>query len=187
MTSLFLFAGGVSAQEATPTVVIPAAADCTREARSVEELGALIATPVAPVASPAPGMPAGQAADEETTAAIEAAVYEFIACSNAGDSLRVLAFYSDRMAFSLLTGALTPEQVPLLGTPTTVEPGMETVIIEIGPVIDAGDGRYAVTVVGDDRSQPAPPRPVVLYWAQENGEWVIVDVYNADFQATPTP
>ncbi len=185
LVALGSFVAGTAAQPATPAAVAPEAAGCTRAPRSVESLRNLMATPIPAPASPVAGMPAGQPADAQTTQQIRDAIYGFVACTNAGDTLRTLAFYSEAMARTLLNGQIPPEFFDFLATPTTVEPGAETVILAIGPVVSLGNGTYAVSVTGDDRSSPEPAREVIMYWTREQGAWVIASVWNADFQATP--
>ena len=97
-------APGAGAQAGTPAAGpdVPAAAECTVEPRSEDELRALFrevaATPVAasPQASPTPAVgPTGDPADPQTVAEINATWRQFIACINAGDQARVFAFLSD--------------------------------------------------------------------------------------------
>jgi hypothetical protein len=92
----------------TPTVVapridIPDPDLCDVEPRTVEGMLALIATPIAqqptPTASPTEATATETVTDQPATAAIigqiQRTVREVVACGNAGDLLRVWAYFSD--------------------------------------------------------------------------------------------
>jgi len=76
----------------------PDPALCQVEPRPIAFFEALAATPVAALATPASLTPttiAGESADAQTLAEIEAAVDELAACRSAGDVLRLDALYTD--------------------------------------------------------------------------------------------
>lgn len=77
---------------------IPSPEDCTVEARSIESLLALAATPAAGDVAARTGAPpfaAGRPASPAEIAGVTATIREAIACDNAGETLRVWALYSD--------------------------------------------------------------------------------------------
>jgi hypothetical protein len=171
---------------ATPTVEgdVPSPEECTVEPISLERLAQLVATPVpepvaSPEASPTPfAMPEGRPADNATVAAITATIREYIACINAGDLARVLALYSDRAIVELLGlpagGEATAQEIlDSLGTPQVVPDDQRTVLIRIDEVLVLPDGRVAALILGDDRANPRPPGPALVYFVEIEGRWMI--------------
>jgi len=180
----------VASPEATPvaTSLVPAPEECTVEPISVERLSRLMAAPDAspiteteasPFASPAPFvMPEGQEADAATTAAITAAVREYVACVNAGDYARVMALMSDRLirelfAVPLASGATPQEILDQLGSAQPLPENQRTLIYGVDDVRVLPDGRVAALVVGDDLSKPGPPGPALFYFVQLDGRWLV--------------
>jgi hypothetical protein len=177
------------AQTATP--VAPAAEECTIAPISVERLAGILATPVArngleSEASPTPiVIPEGKPADDATTAAIEAAAREFIACLNGGDLHKVLAFYSDNAISTLV--------IPEFGVDATAQnifdrlaggqpaaEGSQTVFYGVEQVLNLPDGRVASLVIGDDLSKPGPAGPALVYWVKVDGQWLVDDFISSE-------
>jgi hypothetical protein len=174
------------AQDATPVPSpdVPAPEECTVEPISEEHLAQLVATPVpegmaTPEASPTPfAMPEGTPADEATITEITAAVRQFIACINAGDLPRVLALYSDRAIVEIFLApiggqATAREILDQLGAPQVLPEDQRTVLIRVDEVRVLPDGRVAALIFGDDRSNPRPPGPALVYFVKVEGRWLI--------------
>jgi len=174
-------AGSASAQESAATPTIPTAADCIIEPIAFERLASLSATPVAdaPVvaeASPAAvGMPAGEPADEVTTAAVQAVVTELIACINAGDTLRTLALYSDPFIYRGF-GGLSITQEMYDAESTNLQPraaGQEVALVEFGDAVVLEDGRVAILVRGDDFQTPGAASGTIFHLVEIDSQWLI--------------
>ena len=174
------------AQDATPAAGgdVPAPEECTIEPISVDHLTQLLGTPVpevvaTPAASPTPfAMPEGTPADEATVAEITAAVRQFIACLNAGDLPRVLALYTDRAIVELflapIGGEATAQQIlDALGAPEVVPEDQRTVLISVDDVRVLPDGRIAALITGDDRSNPRPAGPALIFFVEVDGRWLV--------------
>ena len=89
------------AQEATPPVgEVIEPGECQIGPRAIEDLEQLIGTPTADGAEATPDLTAigpltGEAADQETVAAVTATYRELVACLNAGEYLRLYALYTE--------------------------------------------------------------------------------------------
>jgi hypothetical protein len=186
MVALFslvvLGAPGAGAQEGTPTSGhdIPAAAECTVEPRSADELRALFreaaATGVAasPEASPTPAVPpAGDPADEQTVAEINATWRQFIACINAGDLARTFAFLSDDkvradFVFDIASGASEDDLIAyFMATPVPLPPDQSAPFFPFDDVRLLDDGRVAVVSPGE------PGQGEVLIFVKEEDRWLV--------------
>ena len=174
-------AGSASAQESAATPTIPTAAECTIEPIAFERLAALSATPVAdepiaPEASPAAvGLPAGDSADEETTAEVQEVVTQLIACINAGDTLRTLALYSDPFIYRGFGGLnITREMYD--AESTNLQPraaGQEVALVEFGDAVVLEDGRVAILVRGADLQSPGAASGTIFHLVEVDGQWLI--------------
>ena len=180
------------AQEGTPAGLdAPAAAECTVEPRSEDELRALFreaaATPVldSPEASPTPAAPPpGDPADEQTVAEISATWRQVIACINAGDQARMFALFSDDMvrrqlfidiAFGVTEDALFAF---LAATPVPLpDPSVPVVAFADARVLD--DGRVAVIGPGE------LGRGDVRIFVREGDRWLIDDWFDLTSSGTP--
>jgi hypothetical protein len=175
------------AQDGSPVASpdVPAAAECTVQPRSTDELRALFrevaATPVldSPQASPTPAVPpTGAPADEQTVAAINATWRQFIACVNRGDQARMFALYSDDMvrrqfvvdiAFGVTEDALFAY---LAATPVPIPPDQSAPFIPVADVRVLSDGRVAVIGPGDQG------RGDVRIFVKEGDRWLLDDWYD---------
>jgi hypothetical protein len=199
---------GARAQDATPVAspvgspFAPGPEECTVEPISLERLTQLMGTPVpvaivdvagTPVGSPTPfAMPEGQPADEATVAAITAAVREYVACLNAGDTARVLALYSDHglqvILADLIAGGATPQQIlGSFGTPQPLPDDQLNLLYGVDDVRVLPDGRVAALIVGDNLAEPGPPGPALLYYVQVDGRWLVDGFVATEEIVTPTP
>lgn len=133
----------VRAQEATPMMgpVVPDPAECMSEGRTLENIIALFtnATPYAEPAQPSSvEVPIGMTADADTSAAVNAAFREAVACLNAGDFGRFLGHLTDetvRVQFGwigeeLKNGALSSE----FANPTAVPAEFRQKILSISTI-----------------------------------------------------
>ena len=182
------------AQEGTPAtdLDVPAAAECTVEPRSEDELRALFreaaaATPVleSPEASPTPAVPpTGDPADAQTVAEISATWRQFVACINAGDQARMFALFSDDMvrrqlvvdiAFGVTEDALFAF---LAATPVPLpDPSVPVVPFDDARVLP--DGRVAVVGPGE------LGRGDVRIFVKEGDRWLIDDWFDLASSGTP--
>ena len=185
-----------AAQEAGPPggLDFPDPAGCTVEPRTVEELRALFraaaATPAAdasPAARPTPAaLPAGEPADDQTVAEVDAAWREFIACINAGDFRRTFALVSDdklRRDFAQDFAAGETED-SLIGffaaTPAALEPDHRAPFIALTDMRVLPDGRVAAVGPGETGQGE------VLIFVAEGGRWLVDDQFDRSPPATPT-
>jgi hypothetical protein len=176
----------ISAQQyATPD--IPSPAECTIAPRSVPS------PPTSGEATPSPGLARSLVpnayADEETVAEITAVVRGSIACSNAGDILRALAYFSDDYVAQMFNG---PDGVDYegflqyLATPAVaVPPDQQLAIISIDNVQWLDHIYVGATVVTGD---PAKPYSDYLIFVKEDGQWRIASSSPmTTVYASPTP
>jgi hypothetical protein len=179
-------ASGAGAQDGSPVASpdVPAAAECTVQPRSTDELRALfreVATPVldSPQASPTPAVaPAGAPADEQTVAAINATWRQFIACINRGDQARMFALYSDDMvrrqfrvdiAFGVTEDVLFAY---LAATPVPIPSDQSAPFVPVADMRVLSDGRVAVIGPGEQG------RGDVRIFVNEGDRWLLDDWYD---------
>lgn len=132
-----------SARQATP-VATPTAIDvgeCTTEPRSIDEMRSLIeaelpavlalfaGTPtVSSDATPLPTRVPGEPADDETVAVVTESIFQFMACTNAGNLPAAVSLLTDQAAGSYLAFAFMPFREiyeGMTGTPTTdIDPSL---------------------------------------------------------------
>lgn len=103
-----LLPAAAAAQPATPTAGVgPVAVVCTVEPRPVPEIVGLFFDPAGtPVATPSPAapipsedaLPAGEPVDEETAAAIDATLRQWIVCLGEGQTARGYALMTEEFA-----------------------------------------------------------------------------------------
>src|SRR5215218_2082376 len=194
LSLLVVGAPGAGAQAGTPAAVrdVPAAAECTVEPRSKDELRALLreasATPVldSPAASPTPAIvPTGAPADEQTVAEISATWRQFIACISAGDQARMFALFSDDMvrrqflvdvAFGVTEDALFDF---LSATPVPLPLDQSAPIVPFADVRVLSDGRVAVVGPGE------LGRGDVRIFVKEGDRWLLDEWFDLTANGTP--
>jgi hypothetical protein len=155
---------GVGAQDGSPVagLDVPAAAECTVQPRSADELRALFrevaTTPILDTseASPTPAVPpTGTPADEQTVAEINATWRQYIACIYRGDQARMFALMTDDMvrrqfvvdiAFGVTEDALFAY---LAATPVPIPPDQSAPVVPVEDVRVLSDGRVAVIGPGE--------------------------------------
>ncbi|MFL5760221.1 MAG: hypothetical protein ACJ789_10800 [Thermomicrobiales bacterium] len=116
----------------------------------------------------------GQPADDETVNAITAVVRGSIACSNAGDILRSLAYFTDAYVARMFSGENGVDYEGFLQfvatPPAPVRKGQRLALIAIKDVQQLEDGRVAATVVTGDPSNPFVDE---IVFAKSDGQWLI--------------
>ena len=139
------------ALQADPAIaqVPPSPTDCQIEPRTLESMQALAAEPdtrpSTPVDSP------GAAADDQTVAEITATMRELVACSNANDTLRRLALFSDANLRAAFPEGPTPAFTSLVATPPVPVPEAERVdLLSVGEARVFPDGRVQVLATIDN-------------------------------------
>jgi hypothetical protein len=176
-----------AARQDDATVEVPSPDECTIEPRSVPSPPATREPVSSP--SPSPTIPSGQPADEETIEAITAVVRGSIACTNAGDILRALAYFTDEYVAQMFIG---PEGVDYegflqyLSTPPAALPGDQRLaIVEISEVQELEDETVSARVV---TGNPDDPFEDILIFVEQDGEWLIAaSIPIKSGEATPTP
>lgn len=188
----------VDGQEPPPDPATGAtdAAACLVEPRPAEEIVAIVGTAVPgeradpgsdlPAATPAPGVPPGTPADDETFAAVEVTIHELAACLAAGEFARAYALYTD--AFLLRSvGPLGEEELAILagvgfpGVDGAPSPPPEVVEVRL-----LADGRaFALVIVpGNDGSAP---RERGFLLVRAGGRWLVDEAADVDRRDSPDP
>lgn len=169
--------GGL-AQEATPagtTGAVPPPAACRVAPRSLAALRAAGTSTAAPTAVATPAvLPAGTPADPATVAAIVAVTRERIACNNANDLLRILAFFTDEylrrtVDFGALARAL---DLP----PTPVPAALRQGLVAVRDVRLLADGRVGAVVVTETPSAAPPTQATFVRFRKVGDRWLIDDL-----------
>jgi hypothetical protein len=149
---------------------------CDHPARTLDEIAALLAA--SGVATPAATtggqiLPAGVPADAEMTTVMERVVHLWLACQNAGESLRAWSLFSDGYLFRLLSrqGALASEVYRALATPAPAA-GETARVVAIEGARLLPDGRYGATVTLEYPSIPMP-KAFFFYFTQVDGRLLI--------------
>ncbi|MDQ4099292.1 MAG: hypothetical protein M3121_02185, partial [Chloroflexota bacterium] len=187
-----------SAQEATVVdfPVTPDPAECQVAPRQQDEVLALLTgTPVA-AASPANSrlsavpsetdLPAGSPADAATVAEIVTTARELIACNNAGEFTRVLAFFTDDFIREAFGGdpALAVQVSASFATPAVpLPPEAHTELLDVRGVRVLEDGQVGAVI--EDRD---PQQTVVFFmvFVREGDRWLIDGQIAVQAVATPT-
>jgi hypothetical protein len=169
----------VIAQQGTPFAgrEVPDPSTCTVEPRSPDFLAQTpaAATPGATPATPQAAVePSGNPADAATETAITDVVRQLYACLNAGDTLRVLALFTDPTAGRFLASRPDLSVPPANATPLASPPEAQIAIVSIEDVTTLADGRVFAFVTQDDPTRPPDgPEPVFFYFSNQNGQWRI--------------
>ena len=168
------------AQDSAPAGVIPEAALCQAEPRTVDELVALFAaaTPAATDAPDSVEIPTGQTASSVLADGITATVHEAFACLNGGDWLRFLGLLTDDailMAFPWLGDELAMGVVPNeLTTPAPLTEEYRQTVVAVADVRTVGNDRAGAFVVYLDPSSGSPgPHAMHLVLVRSGDDWLI--------------
>ena len=129
-------AGPTLAQKATPAAypVAPDPSECVIDPAPIEEIAAILGTPVAePAVSPSPFVPpASQPADPETSAKVVATLRQIFACANAGDPLRFSSLFTDDFVRNFFADVPLEDLLDFLAIPPEPLPeNQERIIIRL--------------------------------------------------------
>ena len=169
---------------------VPDPSECEVAPRTIDELSDLAATPLpatepSDVATPA-DLASGEPANPLISNAVAYTVREAVACSNAGEWLRVLALYSDgnlqRTAAAL--GGFDEEFLRRFASP---QPTRHDEMPLVTDVVLLPDGRAAAWVVPDEEEavfalSSLEGRLRVVFVAVE-GRWLVDEIHAPGFSA----
>jgi hypothetical protein len=194
-TYAFAFVGATQGAIPAPFPTAPDPAECTVAPRPIEDVVAVVGTPVAgaaaPVAaSPTPfAVPAGTPADPATTEAAVATLRQVFACTNAGDFLRVYALFTDDFVRDFFAGTpITPEVEAFLTAPPQPLPAdQQRVIVRVGEVLLLADGRVGVPIVLDEPSDPRTEEPDYAILELVGGRWLVDEIHEDPAASAATP
>lgn len=127
----------------------PGAEACLIEPRTLDAMAAISATPAA---APPPASPVatGGPADQATLDGVTATARELVACSNAGDSMRRLALYSDNRLRASYPDGPTPALERLAQGPLAVPEFERVALLRLEDVQPLADGRVSARVTIDN-------------------------------------
>ena len=179
------------AQTATPVAypVAPDPSECVVEPTRVEEIAAILGTPVAtPDVTATPFVPpAGEPADAETSAEVVATLRHVFACANAGDPLRVASLFTDDFVRNFFGGVPLPDLLEFLAIPPLpLAEDQKRIIVRFGEVQLLPDGRAGVVIVLDEPDDPRTEEPDYAILEHVEGRW-LVDEPHEDAGAADTP
>jgi hypothetical protein len=163
------------AYQATPTAP---SIGCDVPPRSLEEITTLLATPAPPEPERSGVLPMGEPLRPEEQIQIEQTIHLFIACSNAGEPLRVYGLYTDRYLQRLLSGERPPldaDRYDALATPMPADEGSGATLVEItgGRRIADTDRRLGALVT---IAFPATPQPKTFFFTfLPEGDHLLID------------
>jgi hypothetical protein len=165
--------------------IIPGS-ECSTPGRPLSFLGDILATPAStePYSTPT-AVPDGTPVDDATAAEINAAVRQFIACSNSGEVLRALSLLGDdylRRVFDPsgdLSGETADKLIESVATPMTIEPDQLVVFLGIREMVALPDGRVAVVIETDGGNPNPEGTDVDLFIFKRIGNaWIVDDAVN---------
>ena len=179
------------AQTATPAAypVAPDPSECIVEPAPIEEIAAIMGTPVAePTEVATPFVPpAGEPADAETSDAVLATLHQVFACANAGDRLRVASLFTDDFTRNFFGGVPVEDLLDFLVIPPQPLPeDQKRIIVRFGEVQLLPDGRAGVVIVLDEPEDPRTEEPDFAILELVEGRW-LVDELHEDGGAAGTP
>jgi hypothetical protein len=185
---VFTFSSPVTAALQDPTPDVPSASECSVEPRAVPS------PPTVEQASPTPSLSqaqemSGPPADDETVAEVTETVRGSIACSNAGDILRSLAYFTDAYVERMFSGENGVDYQGFLEyaatPPAPVGEDQQLAIIEITDVQQINNDLVKATVVTGD---PSDPFTDILFFVKVDDQWLINSSTPVlDSTATPAP
>jgi hypothetical protein len=174
----------------------PDPAECQvapRTLANIRELGeAAASAPAVPVVeeipypNSTPVLPEGSPADANTVAGVQGVIREMVACSNARDTLRRMALFSDANVGPAFPEGPTAAFVELAAAPATALPVESRIaVVNFGETRLMADGRVAMSVVLDNPSYhshsalalqnptTANQQVAVAILVRENDQWRI--------------
>jgi hypothetical protein len=156
--------------EATPTP-----ARCAVDPRAWEEIELLVATPAPPEPERTGTLPWGEQVSGDEAAGIRRTVEQFIACSNAGEPLRVFSLYTDAYLQRLLSRerpVIDPDRYEALATPVPVEANEGAVLVEITgarKIMATGQVGALITI-----AYPSVPEPKTFFFTFSESDGVLL-------------
>lgn len=164
---------------------------CTVEPRTLASLRVPDGTPEpGVVAMPTPdGTPPGEGepATEEQVAIVRDVARELVACTNAGDTMRRLALYSQARVERAYPNGPTDALERIAGTPFPVLPEERVALLDVADVRQLRDGRLVARVTIDNpqflthgTATPTanPTRAAaLLVFVEEGGRWRIDEIH----------
>ena len=197
LTFVALVEQGNAGVTGTPaTAAIPEPTECTVVPRTVGEVRALEklareqrSSPVASLTAVDPNE--GKPADSGTVSAVSATLRKWTACGNAGDSLRVLALYTDRLireSFAPADGSEPWGQDPaaLEATPATPWPEADRAAAPaIRDVRLLPDGRVVARI--ETRPPHQGPVPLLVVFSEVDGRYLLDEIVWEPDPASPSP
>lgn len=142
---------------------VPDPASCTVQPRTVAELEALVGTtanpPPATTRNQQPLQPASDpSVDTQTQSQIIQTAEEMVACTNAVDTMRRLALFSDDNLKAAFPQGVTPAFAQMASrAPQPLPQTKWTALLDVQNVMMLSDGRIAATIVIDDPSTHIHP------------------------------
>ena len=146
-------------------VATPIAEPCVTPARAWDEITIMIATPAPPEPERTGALPWGEQIGAEDQAAIRSTIEQFIACSNAGEPLRVYGLYTDAYLQRLLSRerpAIDHDRYNALATPMPAEASAGAELIEISGarrIVMSGQLGALITL-----AYPSVPEPKTFFF-----------------------
>jgi hypothetical protein len=135
--------------------------------------------------------PAGEPADAETAAAVEAATRELLACTNAHGFLGLVAVASDRHVRDVLAqdvaAGVTEEAMAefLAASPEPPTPAQSVALVDVRDVTVLNDGRIGAVVVGDEPG--VGELTLYLIFVAEDGRYLLDEQFELAANGSPTP
>lgn len=180
--------------DSTATAEAPLPEECTVDPRSVDEILTLLAaaTPEAVAPGSAATPLSGEPVSEDLEAAVTDVAREYIACSNADDSLRLLALMSDKYLAQVPTeaGVTNANDVQRFDREPVPLPEAERILlIGVSDIRQLDDGRIAAIVAGDDPTSAAPVRYPTFLFVEVGDRWLVDGIIEdpAATEGTPVP
>jgi hypothetical protein len=159
----------------------PDPATCTVEPRSIDSIIDVVGTPVPGAAqveaTPAAAMvvPEGTKADDATSKSVTSTIVQLFACTNAGDFMRVYAYFTDGFLQQFFVGTPLSDDVLafITATPQPLPEDQLRIIVSIGDVRMLDDGRAAVEVVVDEPGNPRREKDSDVVLVKSGDTWLI--------------
>jgi hypothetical protein len=174
---------GAPAQEmATPGPFpqTPDPAACVAEARTVDDvLAVLAAAPATPAfATPDAVAEPGTPADAATASAVKVTLVQVFACANAGDPLRFASLYTGPFLRDFFGGVPQADLEAFLGlAPQPLPTEQRRIIRGLGKVDLLPDGRARVVIILDEPDDPGTEEPDTVILREVNGQWLVDEIH----------
>jgi len=147
-------------QKLDQVATVPEPTDCTTEPRTLDELEALVGTTTGDVAAiggiptSAPAAPASDTSvDTQTQSDIIVTAEQMVACTNAVDTMRRLALFSDAYLQASFPSGVTPAFAQMASQTSTPLPQTRWMaLLDVTDITMLSDGRVSATVVIEDPS-----------------------------------